>query len=518
MIPDILKASDGRLIVKGDPIGILRNSGYDTAEIEILCSQWTTGQAIKMFFMNGGAKCQECGSDLEMWYDPKPFVCKNCRRNRKTANQKKTFIDKYGVDSPSKVPSISKRIHSNVDYRARAEKTKKTLMDRYGVDNISKLDSAKETKKMTLLKNHNVSSTFELGHNIEACKNTKHKKRLNKLKSLFKDSDNILLEKVHSLYFDDKVRCEDLRDLVGYGSASYWRNKFSDNDMRYRRKGSDAQSAIADLLRAELGVVVEENNRKIIHPKEIDIFLPEYNVAIEYNGIYWHKDDDKRHAEKRKLCSDAGVKLYQFWSNIDPEMIVSMIASKIGKSKTVIGARKCQIREISSADYRNFVETHHLQSYVAASVKLGLFYNENLVAVMSFGKSRYDRSQYEMYRFCNKTHTSVMGGFSKLWKHFVKVYQPSSVVTYADAMISDGKIYNDNGFVYSHTSKPNYWYTQDFVTLESRVKYQKHKLKNLLQSYNDNLSERENMLVNNFHRVYDAGNLVYRYKAEQDNV
>ena len=133
---------------------------------------------------------------------------------------------------------------------------------------------------------------------------------------------------------------------------------------------------------------------------------------------------------------------------------------------------------------------------------------------MTFGKSRYGKNyDWELLRFCNKKYTSVIGGASKLFKHFTKS-NTGIIVSYADMRRSTGNLYDTLGFELSHISEPNYWYwnkKKDLI-LESRIKYQKHKLGNILEEYDANLTESENMYNNDYRKIYDCGNQVWEYK------
>ena len=129
---------------------------------------------------------------------------------------------------------------------------------------------------------------------------------------------------------------------------------------------------------------------------------------------------------------------------------------------------------------------------------------------MTFSKCRFDKKhEWELLRFCNKLGYHVPGGASKLLKYFERNYNPKSLVSYADRRWSQGKVYEKLGFTFSHASAPNYWYWKDRYLLESRVKYQKHKLKTILEKFDETKTEVENMQDNGYNRIFDCGNLVY---------
>lgn len=173
-----------------------------------------------------------------------------------------------------------------------------------------------------------------------------------------------------------------------------------------------------------------------------------------------------------------------------------MILSKIGENKRIY-ARKCHIKEIDTRIKNNFLEENHIQGRDFSSVKIGLYFENNLVSVMTFGKARFSKNhEWEMIRFCNKKYYNVVGAAGKLIKYFIGSYEPESIVSYANARYSNGNLYEKLGFNYLHRSDPNYFYFKGKNVL-SRIKCQKHKLKNVLGSgFDENKTERQNMIDN----------------------
>lgn len=179
------------------------------------------------------------------------------------------------------------------------------------------------------------------------------------------------------------------------------------------------------------------------------------------------------------------------------------------ENKAVIYARKCEVQEISSIVSDEFTEVNHLQGKFRSKVNLGLFFSGELVAIMTFSTPRYNKKyEYELIRFCNKLNTRVVGGASKLLKHFIKTYNPKSIISYANLRFSKGNMYEKLGFKKIGKSTANYFYVKNDVVY-SRIKCQKHKLQGLLDVFDSNLTEQENMEMNGFKKVQDRGNLVY---------
>jgi len=267
--------------------------------------------------------------------------------------------------------------------------------------------------------------------------------------------------------------------------------------------------------------------RKRFDNKEFDIYLPDYNLAIEFNGLMDHsigissfsrfnkennKKNRERHLTKTEIAEKYNIQLLHIyedsWKN-KKDIWKSVIKNKLGKSERIF-ARKCIIREITLDESRKFLEETHLQGNAKSSIKLGLFYKSELVSVMTFMKSRYNkRYDYEIIRFSNCLDTSIIGGASKLLKYFRSRYK-GSIISYANRSWSTGNLYKQLGFDFSHKTYPNYsYFRQGKNILYPREKFQKYKLKNKLDKFDENKTEIQNMLENNYRMIYDSGQLVY---------
>ena len=169
---------------------------------------------------------------------------------------------------------------------------------------------------------------------------------------------------------------------------------------------------------------------------------------------------------------------------------------------------------MSSKDAREFLDKNHIQGYANSNENYGLFYNNELVSLMTFGKPRINLGgkkgdgNYELVRFCNKINTNVIGGASKLFKHFIKEYNPNEVVSYSDKRWSIGNLYEVLGFKHSHDSKPNYFYVDNFVRM-NRFGFRKSMLVN--EGFSKDKSEHEIMLERGIYRIYDCGTMVFKW-------
>ena len=274
-----------------------------------------------------------------------------------------------------------------------------------------------------------------------------------------------------------------------------------------------SEEELKDFIKS-LNIDIVENNKQIIPPLELDIYIPLYELAIEYDGLYWHSElykDKNYHLNKTIECEKLGIQLIHVFEDEwlhKKDIVKSRVKNILGLTSNKIFARKCIIKEISSINSKEFLNNNHIQGNVNSSIKLGLYYNDELVSIMTFGSLRKNLGQkqedgkYELLRFCNKLDTTVIGGASKLLKHFIKTYQPKQIISYADRRWSIGNLYEKLGFDLTHNSQPNYFYINGLVR-ENRFSYRKDIL--IKEGYDVNKSEHCIMLERKIYRIYDCG-------------
>jgi hypothetical protein len=261
----------------------------------------------------------------------------------------------------------------------------------------------------------------------------------------------------------------------------------------------------------------EHSNRSVLTDRELDIVNHDSKIAIEYCGLYWHsqhygKKKRSYHRDKMLKCLEKGYKLITIFEGDDLDNVRSLINKLHGNTKK-IGARKTSIKKVDSTTATSFHDQHHLHCSHNASIHYGLYHEDDLVMVLSMGKSRFSKKHdYECIRMTSHSDYSIVGGASKLFKRFIKDHSPKSILTFADLRFGDGKVYEKCGFKLEGITDANYWYFHKYSSqLHSRQKYQKHKLKDLLDDYNEELSEYDNMLNNGFDRIWDCGNAKYAW-------
>lgn len=271
------------------------------------------------------------------------------------------------------------------------------------------------------------------------------------------------------------------------------------------------EQEVADFLRG-LGEVVRTTVRRELTYDELDILLPERQLAVEYNGLYWHgerqKPDPRYHLIKTEEVEHAGGQLIHIFEDewlLRPEAVKARLLAILGKSVRIGGAREFEVRTITWPVAESFLDIVHLQGAgTPGRWCFGLMHGDEVMACMTIGKARYGRdAQYEILRYASLG--SIPGGFSKLLKAW-SATQPegTTLLSYADRRWSQGGVYKSAGFAFAGETGPGYWWCRGSKRF-SRHRFQKHKLGEVLQVFDPTLSEVENMHANGFWRVWDCG-------------
>lgn len=251
---------------------------------------------------------------------------------------------------------------------------------------------------------------------------------------------------------------------------------------------------------------------------EYDIYIPSKNLAIEINGLYWHsnKAEDYHLNKSNNLVN---IHLFHF-TDLDIinkfDLVKSMIKIKLGEGNKIF-ARKCEIKIVSYADASKFEIENHIQGTAMSKHRYGLYHDDELVFLMTFGIPRFDKtSQWEIIRICSKQNTIVIGGASKLFKHFIRENSPKSIMSYCDIRFGTGNVYDKLGMIYKRNTNPGFaWVDAHGLKHISRFACQKKQMAKWLSTYDDSLSQAENMITAGYRKYYDCGNKVYEIEFSQ---
>jgi hypothetical protein len=191
-----------------------------------------------------------------------------------------------------------------------------------------------------------------------------------------------------------------------------------------------------------------------------------------------------------------------------------MLMSKLGCNEKIY-ARNCSVKEIDTSTKNTFLNQYHLQGADKSNHKLGIYYKEELVAVMTFGRPRFSKKyEWELIRFSGKLGISVVGGFSRLLKHFVSEYCKAGerIVSYADRCHSSGNVYKTNGFDLEHINRPSYQYVNlNTESRHPRTSYTKKRMLELMGIEQSDKSESEIARDIGLEKIFDCGTMTFVY-------
>lgn len=443
------------------------------------------------------------------------------------AKKTQTFQQKYGVNHPMQVPGVRQRLADTnlarygVDNPSKLPQIRNqasaTMLDRYGVAHASQSPVFVEKQQSTMLDRYGYKSPAQVPEIQETIQATKRQGFFERLTERNKGTVTALfeLDQYRGVGLNYPWLCNSCHTSFHDTLDDGWVPRCPSCFPISKSIGEDqVYSFVCSLIDASS---VIRNTRSVIGPRELDIYIPSYSLAIEFNGLYHHSQvagskDSNYHNSKRLEAAEKGIRLIQIfdceWFS-QQDIVKSRIRNALRLS-TRIYARHCQIREISPETKRAFLNGNHIQGDCQSLYNIGLFSGGKLVAVMTFGQARYTAADFELIRYCSVNASTVVGGASKLLKYFEQLHPNSTIVSYCDLRFGTGTLYTKLGFDLLHESRPNYWYIHGRQKgMLSRVKFQKHKLKHILENFDPAQSEWANMQANGYDRVWDCGNLVF---------
>lgn len=456
----------------------------------------------------------------------------------KSEKIKKAYVDTsnklYGTDHPMQNSTVKNKASSTISRKYNTdctlkvpefeEKANATKLLRYGTVNPSVIRSSADVKlkfENTCMKKYNCKNPMQnhtISNKVRDFRFTELEKKLKE--STYASTISLLKRSGEGVvYFCKDCNSENSEDY------HFFRNRLSYginpclkcNPISALSEGfSSAEKEVAAFIKSVYPGEVIENDRVKISPKELDIYIPEKSVAFEYDGLYFHSDlfkENSYHKDKTESCEKAGIRLYHIYEDewlSKPEIVKSRIKDILHCGMKSVYARKCALRtELSNSEVYNFLEDNHLQGYVTGLYAYGLEYDGQLISLMTFGRSRFKKGEFELLRFCNKLGMSVTGGASKLLKHF-RTDHPEiiHIVSYADRRWSFGDLYYKLGFKLESISGPSYAYAKkDSMKRINRMNFQKYKL--VEAGADAGKSEREITSAQGYARIYDCGQ--YRF-------
>lgn len=492
-------------------------------------------------------KCPVCNNNLNFIsfkFGYRKYCSIKCAINSPEfkANKENTMIKKYGVKNPSQLETVKKKkietLQKNygVTHPLKSdiikERAAQTNIKNWGVKNVSQSNIVNEKKKTTTLKNYGVEYTFQseeiknkivttirdkynVDHYVESdenrllIKNNMCLKRKSFWAKYFNiDISNIIISgntitiknlcEIHDSFNINRYNLYNRTIVYQFENICTICNPISEN-------ASVKENEIRDFIENELKIKTEKIK---INNKEIDIYISDNKLGIEFNGLYWHSDlhkDNDYHLNKTKLCEEKGIQLLHIFEDEwihKKEIVKSIIRSKLDVIINEISIIECQIVKIDNKTCKNFLTENHIEGHINSKIKIGLLHNNELVFIMCFNK--INNGKYELLRYCNKLNNTITNGANELLKYFTETYHPKIITTLVDRRYSQGNLYKQLGFSFIKNIKPKYFYFK----MKEMIRYGYFDFKkNLLikEGFDSSKTEFEIMEELGYTKIHDCG-------------
>ena len=462
--------------------------------------------------LHGEKLCPTCGFIIrnhDRVYCSQECDAKSSERKERTKTnfdpikRKNLMIKKYGVASNFHRKEVQDSIKSN-------------LLEKHGVTNVSQLEEVKKKKSL-----HPHFTTID-GWKLERNKKCLDERGIDYSNASDKNIESLPLkmndksDRFIIAWLDGFSHVKSIHDPILAEASLHHRYTLLHNFGLSHLISDGVSQTHRHVLNIldENNITYKVNDREIIKPKEIDVVIPEFNIGIEINGSYWHREgkvDKNYHQDKVMLCHEKGIKLLSYFEWTDLNQFMNVVLNLCNKSKP-IHARHCTIKELDAKEARSFLDNNHIQGFRASTLYYGLYHNNQLIQLLSLGKAMFSNHDWEIHRFCTQSGYRVNGGLSKLWNRFIKDFDPKSCISYSSLQLGITKLYENIGFTETGVTQPSYYWVNRERML-SRYQAQKHRLKDILEEFDPNLSEGDNMVMNGFMRIHDCGNQRFEYNA-----
>lgn len=478
---------------------------------------------------------------------------KECKQQQRIVSQQNTLVKFHGVTNVAQLQSAKDRTSKTniVRYGHKMsvhgveikDKAKETMLERYGVESPLQSAEIQERRKATMIETFGTDSGFDLDsfkvtmmkrYGVE-CASQCSEIQQRAAESNSKNKWLVILKKAQAnglivKTMDHKAAYIDLECGTCHNTFQVGRLGFNARILAGEKlcwichpenkpKRSKAEFECFQMIKAASpNLEVLQSKRFTVSTgkkMEIDLYIPSLNLGIEYNGIFWHstiKKENEYHRLKSEEFKILGIDILHVWEdnwNTKRAIVESMIKNRIGIHEHKIGARECELVELTNAQRKTFFESSHLSGDINASHAFGLMWNGTIVAAASFGRPRFSKTaEFELYRFALAINHSVRGALPRLISAHVRHFG-QSLMTYKSLDFGLGEsVYERNGFTEIKRSDPSFFYSDGQIRY-NRMNFQK---KNLLAAGADpTLTEEEIAWEMGYWRVWDCGNSVLVY-------
>ena len=490
---------------------------------------------VSMIIYNNGDCCSVCkNAKIDKIGKRIKYTCEPCVKKISKEKQRETNIQKYGFSNPMQNEDIKNKTketnlsrygsYSPLKNKNIMEKRIETNVQKYGFSNPMQNEDIKNKTKETNLSRYGNETTF----NSELIRDKSKKSMItrygneNYSKTKYKigmsdELHKIYLspEEVYKVYVEE---CYSSLSILGEyfntspGPQTMWAY-FKRNGLEVISNNgiSKNEKQILEIIKSKISnIEYQENDRTIIKPYELDMYFPEYNIAIEYCGAYWHSEifkDNTYHHIKYEMCRKLGINLITIWDyeyENRKKQVLDFVLSKFGIFSERKYARNMIFKE-SFSKQKDFFETYHIQGSASIDRNFCLYDGSELLGCVSYSKHHRDASKYSLNRLVFKSGVQVVGGVSKLLKNSLSMIN-NDVVTWSDNRYSNGLIYEKNGFIFDGDVKPDYCY---YDTISKKILSKQSNSKSKI-GCPDEITEKE--FCNNMgrYRLWDCGKIRWK--------
>ena len=382
-------------------------------------------------------------------------------------NRIRSSMEKYGVDNPFKSSEVHKLARQRmkekygVEYGYKSKiirnKINKSIKEKYGVDNIMHSSKYQRKVKQTMFDKYKVTSGFLTPNAIKSHKQGTiskiNKKCAEELKQI--TDKQIKLEKPIFKYIYDIQLGENI--LI------------------------DINPTIS-------------HNVYISYPYLLKVVKDNIPVSKEY------------HLDRLKIAIENGYDLISVFDWDDWNKIKYLL-----QDKKPLYARKLEVKEVDKKECNEFLNNYHLQNTCnGQEIRLGLYKDNELIEIMTFGKPRYNKNyEWELLRLCTKPEYKVVGGSEKLFKHFIELVNPQSVISYCDNSKFSGEVYTRLGFTQKGKPSPSLHWSKGSEHITDNLLRQRGFDQLFNTNYGKGTSNEELMIEHGWLPIYDCGQMTF---------
>ena len=444
---------------------------------------------------------------------------------------KKTSIERYGVEHFSKSELFNKKVHKTnlekfgfINPFMDGDRIREIFREKYGVEHPSQVEEFNNKIRETTFERYgyrNILSSPIIRDKIKKT-NIERYGYGSPMKSEYIRLNFIIANNVDYLkYLDNNIslfRCDKGFDHTFEMTSDNYHNRIRSGISLCticNPIGENSSIKEKELLEYIKSIYTGEIISNYRDGLEIDIYLPELNIGFEFNGLYFHSTkfrEKNYHLNKTNYFKKNSIRIIHIWEDdwsLRTEIVKSQIGNLFRSSKSIF-ARKCQVKLVDFKECKQFLNINHIQGSVSGQVKIGLYFGDELVSIMTFdhfeGRKKMEEGGWNLNRFCNKLNTNVIVGASRLLNFFIKNYNVKRIVSYADKDWSVGDLYYKLGFENIGGNGPDYKYIVNNQRVH-KSRYKKSKL-------NTDLTESKQMEKDGFLKIYDCGKLKFEKNVD----